>query len=117
MKLSDIKGKRSLSIIADAMELADLIADDERFKAMVEDVRGIPDEDRNPIWRVFCKHVPKIIRDEEYADRIVSIMAAASNVTVEEYEQEGELIKDLFELLVTDSEALGFLTGSVATTD
>ena len=116
MKLSDIKGKRSLSVIADAMELAEMVGDDARFKALVDDLKEHKD-DKSQLWRVFCKHMPAILRDEAYADRIVSIMAAANGVTVDEYEEDGELLKDLFELVTSDSETLGFLMGSAAKTD
>lgn len=114
MRLSDIKGKRSLSIVADAMELAELIGDDSRFEAIVGEVKNA---DKDEVWRVFCKRLPPILRDDRYADRIVSIMAAASGVTPEEYAEDGEMLKDLFELLTTDSEALGFLMGSAARTE
>lgn len=114
MRLSDIKGKRSLSIVADAMELAEMIGDDERFADMVDDFKKA---DKDGIWRVFCKRMPPILREDRYADRVVSIMAAASGVTPEEYAEDGELLKDLFELLTTDSEALGFLMGSAVKTE
>ena len=115
MKLSDIKGERSLDIMADAMELAELIADDKRFKALMDDMRDAQGgESDGELWRVFCRHLPQILRDEHYKSRIVSILAAASGVTFEEYAAEGPMISDLFELLASDAESLGFLLGSAA---
>lgn len=115
MKLSDIRGERALDIMADAMELAELIGGDERFEAMRDDLKS-HDGDRDEAWRVLCRHLPAIIRDERYKERIISVLAAASGVTVEEYSENGEILLDLFELFTTDYEALGFLAGSAVRT-
>lgn len=116
MKLSDIRGEKALDIMADAMELADAMADDGRVKALMDDLVAAKGEDGKVRdgWRIFCKHFPAIFRDPEYKDRIMSIMAAASGVTVEEYAAEGPLLQDLFELLTSDAESLGFLLGQAA---
>ena len=115
MKLSDIKGEKSLDVMADAMELAELIADDKRFKALMDDMKDAQNEESSgELWRVFCRHLPHILRDERYKSRIVSILAAASGVTVEEYAENGPIIADCMELLSSDAESLGFLLGSAA---
>ena len=110
MKLSDIKGEKALDIMADAMELAEIIGDDKRVKAFADDLKDAGDDK----WKVFCKHIPAILRDPEYKSRIVSIMAAASGVTAEEYAAEGPMLQDLFELVTSDAESLGFLLGQAA---
>lgn len=115
MKLSDIKGEKSLDVMADAMELAELIADDKRFKALMDDMKDAQGEEpQGELWRVFCRHLPQILRDERYKTRIVSILAAASGVTFEEYAADGPIIADCIELLSSDAESLGFLLGSAA---
>lgn len=115
MRLSDIKGEKSLDVMADAMELAELIADDKRFKALMDDMKAAQgEEQQGELWRVFCRHLPQILRDERYKSRIVSILAAASGVTVEEYAADGPILFDCFELLTSDAESLGFLLGSAA---
>lgn len=116
MRLSDIKGENALDIMADAMELAETIADDDRMKALKDDLVAAKGEDGKvrDSWRIFCKHFPAIFRDPEYKERIISIMAAASGVTAEEYAAEGPLLQDLFELLTSDAESLGFLLGQAA---
>ncbi len=111
MKLSDIKGENALGVVADAMELADLVADDDRFPELSAELK---DCDEDAMWRVFCKHVPPILRDSRYQERLISILAAAAGVPYEEYAAEGPVLADLFELLTTDAESLGFFLGSAA---
>lgn len=112
MKLSDIKGERSLDIMADAMELAEMVGDDPRFAAFMEDMKSVKEDGK--AWRVFCKHLPAILRDGRYKDRIISILAAASDMEPSEYAEEGPVLSDLFELVTSDAESLGFLVGSAA---
>lgn len=112
MKLSDIRGEKALDILADAMELAEIMADDGRVRDMMEDLKQ-QDGDTASV-RVACRHLPAILKDERYKSRIVSIMAAASGVSYEEYAEGGPMIADLLELLTSDAETLGFLIGSSA---
>lgn len=112
MKLSDIKGEKALDILADAMGLAEIVADDERVKAMMDDLRE--QEENAARARVVFKHLPAIMKDERYKTRIVSIMAAAAGVPYEEYAEDGPMVADLLELLTSDAETLGFLIGSSA---
>lgn len=112
MKLSDIKGEKALDIMADAMELAEMAHGDGRVRALAEELGAT--EDRSETWRVFCKHVPALLRDQGYKARIVSIMAAAAGMEPEEYAAEGPMLQDVFELLTSDAESLGFLLGRAA---
>lgn len=120
MKLSDIKGQRSLDIIADAMELVDMMMDDERFKSLassLKEARGEGGEvDMASARTAILRGFPPLLRDKLYQERIVSIMAAAAGVTAEEYAESGEVLRDILELMLTDSESLGFLIGSAAKT-
>lgn len=113
MKLSDIRGEAALDVLADAMELAGMMAGDADFTAFMDDVRAL--EDKSQAWTVFCRRVPPILRNGRYRDRIISILARAGGVPVEEYAESGNVILDLFELLTSDSETLGFLAASATT--
>lgn len=113
MKLSDIKGTRALDIIADVMELAELMSDDDDFKAFLDDLKGI-DGDGDKAVSVMLKRIPPLMRNAEYQRCIVSILASANEVTYEEYAENGNVIKDLLELLITDDDSLGFLIGAVS---
>lgn len=110
MKLSDIKGKRALAVAAEAMELADALSGDERVEAMLEDYRKSASDGTEAAWKVMCRHLPPLLRDERYADSIVSLLALANGVPQAEYEESGDLLADIRELLLEDSESLGFLS-------
>lgn len=114
MKLSDIKGESALDIMADAMELAEIASRDGRVRALAEEVQGLGDGDRDGTVRALCRHLPALLRDPEYKGRVVSIFAAASGVTAEEYAAEGPMLQDMLELLTSDAESLGFLLGRAA---
>lgn len=113
MKLSDIRGEKALDIVADIMELVDAMADDDRVKSMVQELRvqgGDPS-------RIICRHLPSILKDSGYKERIISVLAVASGVSYEDYASGGPLIMDLLELLTSDAETLGFLIGTSSQTD
>lgn len=112
MRLSDIKGEKALDVMADAMELAEKMGEDGRVKALMDALKDA--DGRDDAWRVFCHHVPPLLRDAEYKPRIISILASASGVTYEEYAEDGPVLFDLFELVTSDAESLGFLIGSAA---
>ena len=109
MKLSDIKGKRALAVAAEAMELADALSGDERVEAMLEDY-GKSSSDGTAAWKVMCRHLPPLLRDERYADSIMSLLALAKGVPQAEYEESGDLLADIRELILEDSESLDFLS-------
>ena len=112
MRLSDIKGERALDVMADAMELADMMADDERVKAFLDAVREKGEEESSV--RLLMRHLPPVIRDERYRPRIMSILAAASGMEPEEYAEMGNPVADIVGLL-TDNEATGFFGFTAAT--
>lgn len=111
MRLSDIRGEASLVVVADMMELVEMMADDERFKALAEDIRSLGG-DTSGAWRVMCRRVPPLLREKRYRERLISILAACKGVPAEEYARDGDVLHDLFELLTSDSEALAFLAPS-----
>lgn len=108
MRLSDIKGEAALVIVADMMELVEMVADDERFEAFVGDIRSLGG-DADGAWRVVCRRIPPLLREKRYRDRVMSILAACKGVPAEEYARDGDVLRDLFELVTSDSEAIGFL--------
>ena len=113
MRLSDIKGEGALDVLADAMELVDELSGDERFEAFVSSLREAKG-DRKATTSAFMRKLPPLIRDPKYKERVISILAAASGVTYEEYAESGSTLQDLAELFLTDSEALGFFASAAA---
>lgn len=109
MKLSDIRGERSLDVIADAMELAELIGGDDRYAKMTDELKEVG---ADGAWKVLCRYLPSILRDDRYKKRVISILATASGVPYEEYAENGSILSDLSELLLSDSEAIGFLAST-----
>lgn len=112
MKLSDIKGERSLDIIADAMELVEKLNGDERFGEMVAALKECKG-DQKAGTAALCKHLPPLLRDKTIKKAVVKFLASASGVTYKEYAENGAVLQDLMELLLSDSEAVGFLAGSL----
>lgn len=104
MRLSDIRGKRSLDIVADIMELAESLKDDERVKAFAEAIR---DADADGRYIAFCKLAP-VLRDERVQDALVSVIARAKGVDEERFAEDGDVLGELWELLTDDAEALAF---------
>lgn len=111
MRLSDIRGKRSLEVVADVMELIDSLRDDEHVREFVAAVRESGEDDR---YMAFCRLAP-ILRDPSVQDRVVSIVARAKGVDVDEFAEDGDVLGELWELLTADTEALNFF-GSSGTT-
>lgn len=109
MKLSDIKGKLALDVAASALELVDAMAGDERFDGLLSDMAGLGG-DTSGAWRVFCRHMPPILRDEKISGKLFELMALAHGTTPEDYAENGDVIGDLFGLLTTDFSTLGFLS-------
>ena len=109
MKLSEIKGERSLDVIADVMEFVDKVGDDERFKQFLEAYKEA-NGDSDAVRRAFCTKLPPLIRD--YKDDLIAVLASASGVPKEEYAESGNVIGDVMELLLSDTETLGFLGGT-----
>lgn len=116
MKLSDIRGERSLDIMADTMELLDLMRGDDNFQAFIAALRESKG-DRDAVFGAFSQCLPPIIRDKRYRKRIISILAACADTTYEDYAENGAVIQDIGELFLSDSEALGFFASTAAAKD
>lgn len=109
MKLSDIKGRRAVTVMAQAMELADAMDEMGSLGSMVEEIGKLGDDSGNA-WKVMCKHLPKVLNDKRCSDLLLGLLATANGVPVEEYEQDGDVVGDLFSFVMSDWDALGFLS-------
>ena len=105
MKLSEIRGEKALDVMADAMDLAESLSDDESFKALVELIKGREGEG---VPRGALSIIAKLVR--AHKKEIVALMASAKGVTYEEYAEGGEVVADVVELLGSDASVFGFLS-------
>ena len=109
MRISDIKGERSLDFIADAMELVEKMSEDGRLDGIIDAIQK-SGEDSDAALRALCAKLPPVIRD--YKAEVISLMASAAGVSREEYAENGEVLKDIIELLTSDLDTLAFLAPS-----
>lgn len=105
MRLSDIKGERTLDVIADIIEPIANIAEDEAAAALFKQEQ-VP-EGENPkrflIGRIK-KAVPSLIKNHK--QDVISILATIKGVSVEEYAGTLgiiTLVKDLLDLCMDSS--------------
>lgn len=111
MRISDLKGEKSLIVIADAMELVEAMADEPAFKGLCDEIKGKKAE----AWRVVCRYVPQILRNAKHRERIISILAAIAGKDPEEYAKTGDVFGDLKDLVTSDDEVFDFLSDSPGT--
>ena len=110
MKLSDVKGERTLDVIADIIEPISNIASDKEAMALFEKKKtpkGM--NSREFFLKRVGKSVPVLLKDHK--DDVIQILSTIEGVTVEEYTAElnmAKLVSDVMELL-TDEEFLSFL--------
>lgn len=102
MKFSDIKGKGSLDVIADILELVDKLKGNEDVEAFV----GALKLGEQPHYAV-CKLAP-VLRDKATQDAIVSIIVRVKGYDLEEFAESGNVLGELWEFLTDDAEALAF---------
>lgn len=115
MKLSDVKGDRTLDVVADLIEPIANIAQDkdvsEMFKREV-----VPDgmEAREFFAARMRKGMPALLKGHK--NDIIAILATIEGVSPDEYAASlnlAKIIKDFTEL-VTDEAFLGFLSSSTS---
>ena len=111
MKLSDIKGERSLDIIADIMELIDKMSEDDRFTKLADAIKQT-DGEENSAWKALCRYAPPLLREQSYRDNIISILANIGDVSIDEYRANGDILADVFELISSDDVTLDFFTSA-----
>lgn len=109
MKLSDVKGERTLEVVADLIGPICNIAQDENAAALFHREKlpkGMPA--KNFLLERVKKSAPRLLKDHK--SDMVAILAAIEGVTPEEYEAGLNLVKLMSDFvdLVTD-EAFGAL--------
>lgn len=111
MRLSDVRGERTLDVIADLVEPIANIAQDEDAALLFKPRPLKKGQTREQEFGERCrKAVPALLRSHK--QDVVAILATIAGVTQEEY-MEGmtlsSIVKDVYELL-TDEAFIGFLS-------
>lgn len=117
MKLSDIKGERTLEVIADLIEPIARIAEDENAKRLFKREK-VPEGMTSTEF--FGQRMRKLAPDllRYHKDDIICILSTIDGKTPEDYTKSlnlASLLKDLIELL-NDDTFLGFLSSSQSET-
>lgn len=103
MKLSDVKGARTLDVVANAMEPIVSIVNDDELKALFSKGKKTDPQ------KLLKEIVPLLLKS--HRDDIIAIFAAVEGVSPEEYAENmtlASLLQDVYEVL-TDEELLAFL--------
>lgn len=115
MRLSDVRGDRTLDVIADLVEPVCKIASDpdvvELFKP--EDLSG--EEAYRTVAKQMRKALPKIIKSHK--SELVEVLAIVNGEDVDAYRESltlPRLLKEGFEL-ITDEDLIAFLSSAEAT--
>lgn len=111
MKLSDVKGERTLEVIAELVEPIANIAEDSDIAAMFKR-EAAPEgmEAREFFLQRMRKAVPALLKTHN--EDVLQILSTIKGVSVDEYAKEMTLASvfgDMYELL-TDQEFLSFLS-------
>lgn len=118
MKLSEVKGERTLDVIADIIGPLVEISENKDVMDLFQR-KSVPDGMTKEAFfaKRAAKAVPALIRDNKR--QLIEIMAAIEGVTPEEYKASlsmSKLLSDVYEL-VTDRELLPFLALSAQQTE
>ena len=121
MKLSDIKGERTLDVIAEVIEPIANIAEDEKAAALFK--REKLPEGENAVAYLLKRiksHLPALLKGHKHD--LITIFAVIEGVSYDEYAASlnlGKLTKDLLELMTDEafgglfiSAQSGILSGS-----
>lgn len=105
MKLSDIKGERTLDVIAEVIEPIANIAEDEKAAALFK--REKLPEGENAVAYLLKRiksHLPALLKGHKHD--LITIFAAIEGVSYDEYAASlnlGKLTKDLLELMTDEA--------------
>lgn len=113
MKLSDVKGERTLDVIADLIDPIANIAQDKDVAKMFKREKVPEGMEANEFFAQRMRAgMPVLLRGHK--QDIIKILATIEGVTPEEYAEEMNLVKLIrdFTELVTDETFLGFLASS-----
>lgn len=113
MKLSDIKGERTLEVIAELIDPIANIAEDEQASAMFKREK-LPEgmTAREFVAQRAKKSTPILLKNHK--EDVISILATLEGVTVGEYTNSlniAKLMTDILELL-TDEDFMSFFTSA-----
>ena len=113
MKLSEIKGERTLDVIAECIEPIANIAADKRASEFFE--RKECPKNKTPrgfMLERIKKSIPTLLK--HHKKDLIAILAAIQGVTTDEYEQNMTLASVLIDVteLLTDKEFAAFLSQS-----
>lgn len=103
MKLSEIKGERTLEVIAELIDPIANIAEDENASLLFKKTKGDSKDKKKDLLKKIRKSVPSIVKNHK--DDIISIFSTLSGKTKEEYTNKLDLlslIKDFTELVTDD---------------
>ncbi|MBQ9041416.1 MAG: hypothetical protein IJ111_01210 [Eggerthellaceae bacterium] len=118
MRLSDIKGERTLEVIADLVDPIANIAMDEEAAAMFKGIKPADGESDNQAFvNRMRKAIPALLKTHK--DDIVAILATVKGVSPDEFVAEmslSSLIADVVELL-SDEEFTSFLSSQQETAE
>lgn len=112
MRLSEIKGERVFDVIADIIEPACNIAQDEDAASLFDRSEARPDGTSAKDFALgkVKRAVPKLMRTHK--DDLVAILSAIEGVDPDEYRESitmSKLVQSVFEIL-TDEDLLAFLS-------
>lgn len=112
MRLSDIKGERSIEVIAELIEPIANIAADKAATDLFKAQKATGKKTAEGFAERVRKNLPALLKTHK--DDIIAIMAAINGVSREEYAKEmtlASLLGDAYEVL-TDKEFLVFFSSS-----
>lgn len=110
MRLSDVKGERTLDVIAELVEPVANIASDKKVVEALKSGNG-------EVAATMRSFVPALLKT--HRKEVLLILATIKGVTVKEYTADmtmASVLADCYELL-TDSEFLGFLSSPEQTAE
>ena len=113
MKLSDVRGERTLDVIADLIEPVASIASDPDAAALFRREKA-PEgvEAKDFFVQRARRSAPKLLRDHK--DDVIAVLSTIEGTDPEEYAESlnlAKLLRDLVELM-TDEEFVAFLSPS-----
>lgn len=113
MKLSDVRGDRTLDVIADLIDPISEIASDPEAAALFRREKVPEGEDAREFFTQRVRRsAPRLLRDHK--DDVIAIMATIEGTDPAEYAEGlnlAKLLRDLVELM-TDEEFVAFLSPS-----
>lgn len=112
MRISDFKGKRGAKAMADLMRLAERVAGDPLVSQLFETAKKGDEADT---VAAFAKLAP-ILEDDEVLDMAVAVIAKVKREEPEAIAEDGDIIGEFTELLMSDVKVPRFLASAAEMT-